>query len=557
MIKRLRKLSSWLYSNGYIAESNDIALLQKEAAKPLPINIAEVESIVDTLLEQFKAKFLAYPWFSPFQFYSVIRGQLALDNLMIPAIIDSPTRDQVLQNNMLKKIYEANMPREQEVIRIKEVAAMISKSEPYRYGNLTAEKLEEQYTNSREQRLIDYLEVTVDMGKKKNVRGDDISVSYNLMLSDERGMPPGVTAESPDSKERIVILRVSPTGTLISRLVTFFRYNKREYAAAQGSPIKEIDFFIKSIRSYLIEVLRHEETHVLDVTGKDKRQGERYLVSKPNGETIEEIARRLQVEPRSLFFSNFLKIVTESLVVINPADITRAMNGLSSGSTTALEALYNDFKNKKIKKGAELLVVPRAESQMRVSGSENTLAKIAERTRVKHGAIRLLVINFNDLFSPSLTDQHGNASSPAPNYQLIFELEDHIKDVLINMELPEGAIVKFIPSFKELYSYDRGFYLLTREESKAHYNQIIYQIEDATKDMNPEQIRELSLEDMMQLSKTAQEYNDDLEVNPVDEIIKTPIGYLDRLKKDRIKLFDKRMKWYWTTNIKNFSDEES
>jgi hypothetical protein len=557
MIKRLRKLSSWLYSNGYIAESNDIALLQKEAAKPLPINIAEVESIIDALLEQFKAKFLGYPWFSPFSFYTVIQGQLSLDDVVIPAIIDSPTRDQVLQNNILKKIYEANMPREQEIVRIKEVAAMISKSEPYRYGNLTAEKLEEQYTNSREQRLIDYLEVTVDMGKKKNVRGDDISVSYKLMISDDRSKSPGVTAEHPDGKERDVVLNVNPTGSLMSRLITFLRDNQAEYRAAQGSPIKEIDFFIKSIRSYLIEVLRHEETHVLDVTGRDKRQGETYLISKPNGETIEEIARRLQVDPSSLFFANLLKLVTESLVVVNPAEITRAMNDLSSGSTYALETLYNSFKNKKIKKGSELLIMPRAESQMRVSGSENTLAKIAERTRVKHGAMRLLVINFNDLFSSSLADQHGNTAGPAPSYQLVFELEDHIKNALINMQLPEGSIVRLIPSFKELYYYDRGFYLLTREESKAHYNQIIYQIEDAIKDMNPEQIRALSLDDMIKLSEIAQEYNDNLAVNPVDEIIKTPIGYLDKLKKDRLKLFEKRMKWYWTTNIKNFSDEES
>jgi hypothetical protein len=177
------------------------------------------------------------------------------------------------------------------------------------------------------------------------------------------------------------------------------------------------------------------------------------------------------------------------------------------------------------------------------------LQSIADRTGVKHGAFRLLVVNFNHIFAPNLSLDGSAPIGSAPSYQHIYDLmlaQPSMKEALINTPLPANAEVKLVPSYDELYAYDRGFYLITREESKAHYEQIIYQLEEATKNMNPMQISNMSIDDMISLSSVATEYKRSIEVKPVDEMIKTPLGYLDKLKKDRAKVFDQRMYEHWS-----------
>jgi len=94
--------------------------------------------------------------------------------------------------------------------------------------------------------------------------------------------------------------------------------------------------------------------------------------------------------------------------------------------------------------------------------------------------------------------------------------------------------------------------LLTREEGKAHYEQIIFQIEEATKDMSPEDISNISFDEMLSMSFLAGDYKTQLEVRPVDKIIKTPIygKTLERLKQERYKKFLGRMYYHWDTNIR-------
>jgi hypothetical protein len=129
-------------------------------------------------------------------------------------------------------------------------------------------------------------------------------------------------------------------------------------------------------------------------------------------------------------------------------------------------------------------------------------------------------------------------------------MEPRMMYQLANTPLPEGVEVKFVPSYGELYAYDRGFYLLTREESKAFHSQIIRDIKDkinADEDLTAEKIQDMSVHDMMQLSVQAVEIERHLQVKPVDEILKTPIGYIDKLKKDRLDQFYQRMHYLHST----------
>ena len=47
----------------------------------------------------------------------------------------------------------------------------------------------------------------------------------------------------------------------------------------------------------------------------------------------------------------------------------------------------------------------------------------------------------------------------------------------------------------------------------------------------------MSVQDMMKISSEAMEVEAHLQINPVDKMLKTPIGYLDKLKKQRLQLF--------------------
>jgi hypothetical protein len=58
----------------------------------------------------------------------------------------------------------------------------------------------------------------------------------------------------------------------------------------------------------------------------------------------------------------------------------------------------------------------------------------------------------------------------------------------------------------------------------------------------------MTVYDMIELSDIAREYKK-LKENPVDKLIKTPIGYLDVLKKNRMKTFLERMHYMWTNRL--------
>jgi hypothetical protein len=550
MIQRIKKLSHWLFYNGFEKESDFVAGLTKESAgKPLPINRAEMDQIIDSLLADLKAKFLAYTDLGPFELYGVLAGQFALDDHKIPPMISSPDPAQAALIGMMRGIIDAGLPREEYYNQMNIMVDLIKDLLPSEYANYTVHDLERLYDNSKEQLLIHYLESNVTKSKR-DIGGNEISVTYKLMFSDDPGKPPGSTAMSANSSEKIIILGFNPNSELVSRVQTYLQNNQAAMMRATGNRPMEIDFFIKSIRSYLAEVLRHEEVHAKDIISKDPRHGERYKVSNPNGETLEEIAAKLEIDEHPLFMINLMQIVSEANFMINPLTMMRAITEMAAGKPTAVSSMFNQIKTKKLSKDFELLVPPRAQSQIKVKvDNSDSLQSIADRTGVKHGAFRLLVVNFNHIFAPNLSLGGGSAVGLAPSYQHIYDLmlaQPSMKESLINTPLPENIEVKLVPSYDELYAYDRGFYLITREESKAHYEQIIYQVEEATKNMNPMQISNMSIDDMISLSSVATEYKSSIEVKPVDEMIKTPIGYLDKLKKDRAKVFDQRMYEHWS-----------
>ncbi len=163
------------------------------------------------------------------------------------------------------------------------------------------------------------------------------------------------------------------------------------------------------------------------------------------------------------------------------------------------------------------------------AGRKRTLKQVAEDSGVKGGPLRLLVTNYNRLFGK----QFGFLRS----YQEIYDM--FYKDqVLINKEIPEDKEVILMPSFDELYFYDKAFYTLSREELKAHLNDIETELIDAfTSDpsLDPGVMRP---EDMRLLSETAIYIEQISRINPVDSIIKTPLGFLDKLKAKRKKDFN-------------------
>ena len=109
--------------------------------------------------------------------------------------------------------------------------------------------------------------------------------------------------------------------------------------------------------------------------------------------------------------------------------------------------------------------------------------------------------------------------APMLTYQEIYEIPKRIKDRLFGEEIPPDVEVEIMPSYYDLYTYDRGFYLLTEEEGKANYEEAIFEIEKAIENMSEEEVRALSIYDMMGLTTAHDRYKTELKVNPVDSII--------------------------------------
>jgi len=221
MIHRVKKLSFWLNNNGFIKESGFVEDLIKESArKPLPINRAEAVDIVDELLAELGAKFLAHG-VSPLDVLTVATGRMGV-------------------------------PRGTAEILFAETSR-----------------------------------------RKKDVSGRDISVKYMILFSDNPGLPPAQTSWREDRSEKSVILGFNPNAALQKAVSDYIQNNLAALRMAVGRPMQEFRVFSEAVRSYLLEGLRHEEVHVVDVMKKPEKFEGIYEISNPDGESLEEVSRKL------------------------------------------------------------------------------------------------------------------------------------------------------------------------------------------------------------------------------------------------------------------------
>ena len=91
------------------------------------------------------------------------------------------------------------------------------------------------------------------------------------------------------------------------------------------------------------------------------------------------------------------------------------------------------------------------------------------------------------------------------------------------------------------------FYLLTREESIAHFNQIRKEMQNELKRLSESQIKDLDFYKFLKLTNTVDLYLEAIKVKPFDKYIKTPFDgkTMDIIKKQRSKDFYNRMYWLW------------
>jgi len=170
------------------------------------------------------------------------------------------------------------------------------------------------------------------------------------------------------------------------------------------------------------------------------------------------------------------------------------------------------------------------------SSGERTLNQVAKDSRVKGGPLRLLVVNYNNLFGKT----HGEVSSYQEVYDRFHEFQGFSD--LLNKPIPDDKEVVLIPSSEELYFYDKSFYVLSREEIKAHLNDILTELLEAFEENASLDISSKTWRDLISLSDTAMGVVALTKVKPVDSLIKTPLGFLDIFKQKRTKDFEFGMK---------------
>jgi len=153
---------------------------------------------------------------------------------------------------------------------------------------------------------------------------------------------------------------------------------------------------------------------------------------------------------------------------------------------------------------------------------------------------RLFLLNFNKL---------NDSNEP---YEVIYSAPDSYKKRLLNEVLPKDYEVVFTPSYRDLYRNYYDFYLLTREESVAHFNQIRKEIQNELKRLSESQIKDLDFYKFLKLTNTVDLYLEAIKIKPFDKYIKTPFDgkTMDIIKKQRSYDFYNRMYWLWGDMVK-------
>lgn len=467
-------LLAWLNASGFAKEASELFLVREAAGKPLRINRADVDEIVEELIQSLGAILMAYG-IPPVNLILLATGQLGLP----------PGLDETLQ-------------------------------------------------------------VSVER-KRKDVVGREFLVTYYLMFSDDPSLPPALV-RSPPGGDKTLVLGFNPNGLLSKAVDKYVRSNIAAIKRDANNPLKSFKHLDGAIRDYLREIIRHEEVHVLDhipLAGK-RRFNRPYVVKDPSGEEFAEIAKKLQVNLLNLLSDNEEKILVPTLTTITPEDIDDAVKAArETGSFFGLDHALNRVGKIRLPKGTELKVVRLGTTQA-LSKQGDTLRSVARKNNID--PLRILVINFNRVLN--------NTGRPF-SFEEIYNFPQKYKESFLDLELPDNTTLAILPSYEQLYSEYHDFYLLTREESKAHYEQAIFNIQKATEGMSDKDINSLTLDQMIGLSPVAVKYKKLLKVKPVDKIIKTPIDgkTIERLKQERYKDFMQRMWYYWSEVIRSKPEE--
>ena len=557
MIQKIQKLSHWLHSNHLRKESLvALDLIKTSAGKPMPINKAELEAIADELLEKVGDKLIdmesvdlpgnASRPFSPSDLHDHMLGSTPSffkETNLDPLIGANPNfmEEEVLEEiKAVEKIYQSSSDEEERG------RALNLLEERF---NQPADLLKKQYMDTRVQNLSDYLKTSITK-EKKNIRGDNISVTYNLVFKDQGPNEPdsrgAYQSDIKDSSKKVIYIFYSPNSYLQDAVLKYREEsgNFGGYLDDDVSFEDKVERFKESLKPYIINTLMHEEVHALDIINKDKKTAEKYEVLNPEGESLDYISKKLEVDGLKIFQINYNKIIDEAAPFIELIYRLRAVQGLDAGDASNFIAIYDQVRSEPLGQNFELDIPSRAQSQIRIDNMPDkdgppgnyrtrSLAEIAEQTGVKGGVKRLLIVNFKNLF--------GNEDWPK-SYQQVYDFFEKpdtqgLYQKLIHGEIEEGEEVKLIPSYAELYWFDKGFYVSTKEEFKALMTEIMNELslkfeQDATLNIN-----EVRPERLIDLSPTARELLEKLQVNTVDELIKTPLGFLDKLKENREKMF--------------------
>ena len=220
-------------------------------------------------------------------------------------------------------------------------------------------------------------------------------------------------------------------------------------------------------------------------------------------------------------------------------------NLIQDNNSFEYQAIYDQVSTEPLKEGFELKVPHRAHSQVRVNSISDSqgdlktrsLIEIAKQTGVKGGVERLFVINYKNLFSEAIDIPNLKTYNDIYYTFIKNPLYNSLYNKLIRFELEEGSEVKLIPSYSVLYSFDIGFYASTKEEFKALFTEIMNELSEKFESDSSLRIEETRPEDLIEYSSIAQDLQKTLKTLSVDHLIKTPLGFLDKLKENRTKMF--------------------
>lgn len=457
--KRISDLNKFLKNSGLDAPAKEISFLEDKfaAGKPLPLNEASIDQVVQELIDGLAAKFLAY-------------GVGPLDVLST-----------VLQGG----------------------------------GRIPSHVIGSLYSTAST--------------NKRNVGKKSINILYVLKFSFDPGDVALSEVHPVDKDRRKIEITLGPNPPFLSEAAKYLEDSGKSMNAQDF--FEQIIIFSNMARPFIERAIYHEETHSLDIVGNQREAESVYKVEQP-GESIGRILQKLNI--------SFLSFIIDNQHIFDPMFSTLDYNAIDEalrkkimfGDERDFNKIESDTKKYVLSAGTPIVLLSRSGSQV-VLSKPRSLNDVSK----SHGIDpeRLFLLNFNKL---------NDSNEP---YEAIYSAPDSYKKRLLNEVLPKDYEVVFTPSYRDLYRNYYDFYLLTREESVAHFNQIRKEMQNELKRLSESQIKDLDFYKFLKLTNTVDLYLEAIKIKPFDKYIKTPFDgkTMDIIKKQRSKDFYNRMYWLW------------